>query len=92
LRLPDHRMKAVATVSAADSADPLDQYDSYADVDKISPRPLNMAASCGLSYLRIVKRAWRGVLAGQLAPHPARWNVLIEQHVRSSRLNHQGAL
>src|SRR5688500_8099122 len=40
----------------------------------------------------VVRRARRGILPRQLAPHPARWNVLIKQHVRCSRVDHQSAL
>ena len=40
----------------------------------------------------VVKRVLRRVLPGQLAPHPACWNVLVEQDVRCGRVDHQGAL
>src|SRR6476659_8493477 len=40
----------------------------------------------------VVERARCSVLPGQLAPYPARWNLLIEQHVRSGRVDLEGAL
>ena len=52
-------------------------------------RSLAMAAG---NFSAVVKCAGHGVLPGQFAPHPTRWNVLIKQHVRSGRVDHQGAL